>query len=131
MTASHVTSYTLVGVIGRPPFRVGNCFSVLGEDGRDYRILNFVYENLQELERHGLTWPLEIRPLSKYDAVLHDPRIPDSWYPKEFCEVCCPRELLPLPQRLEQERHILQGIREERGGIVIRHNRPPTGVISV
>lgn len=131
MKSFRVSSHTLVGVVGTPPLRRGNCFSVYAEDGRDYRILNFVYENLQELERHGLTWPVEIRPLSESEAVLHDPRIPDRWYATEFCEACCPPRLLPLLQRLVQERHILQGIREERGHIVITHNRAPKGVLPV
>lgn len=104
LKATCVTSITLVGVEGKPPLARGNCFSVRAEDGREYRVVNFVYENLEALLAEGLEWPIDVRTLDSRTAVIHDKRIPNEWYSTRFCEVCCPNSLLPLPQQLRQER---------------------------
>lgn len=126
MKAVGVTGYTLVGVSGSAPHKRGNCFSVAADDGAEYKIVNFVYENLEALQEAGLTWPIGIRALSARIAVIHDHRIPDDWYQTQFCEVCCPKALLPLPQTLRHEREIMQGVREEHGNVcVTMHFRDP------
>ena len=118
LKATAVTSHILVGVFGKPPHTIGNCFSVTADDGKEYRIVNFVYENLEALQENGLIWPVDIRVLSGRTAVVHDRRIPHDWYQSWFCEVCCPKALLPLPQTLCHEREVMQGVREERDGVV-------------
>jgi hypothetical protein len=118
LKATAVTSHTLVGVLGKPPHDSGNCFSVTADDGSEYRIVNFVYENLKALQAAGLTWPVDIRVLAGRTAVFHDRRIPHNWYQSRFCEVCCPKALLPLPQLLRHEREVMQGVREEHNGYV-------------
>ena len=112
--ALHVTITTLIGVIGKAPFSYGNCFSVRADDGNAYRIVNMVLENLDVLIKSGLTYPIDIKVLGDGVAVMHDRRIPDDWYKSDFCETCCPYELLPMPQQLQRERHIMQGKRVER-----------------
>ena len=89
----------------------GNCFSVQTDDKLEYRIVNFAYENLVELLRRGLLWPIKIQTLTDHHAVIYDKRIPNEWYAKEFCTVCCPEQLLPMPQRLLHELEILRGER--------------------
>ena len=119
LKATAVTSHTLVGVWGDPPLSHGNCFSMTAEDGNEYDIVNFVYENLEALQAAGLTWPVDIRVLAGRIAVVHDRRIPHDWYQVRFCEVCCPKALLPLPQTLRHEREVMQGVREEHNGYVM------------
>ncbi len=99
------------------PAEHGNCFSVENvTDGKGFKILNFIHENLAELMREGLTWPVRCQSLSDRHAVIHDERIPDSFYERWFCEVCCPVDLLPSPQLLRRERWIATGYLVVRDG---------------
>jgi hypothetical protein len=122
MNALEINGHTLVGVRGTPPHEYGNCFSVIADDDRVYQILNFVYENLEELLQRGLTFPIEIRNLSEYHAVIDDIRIGDRWYRKYFCTVCTPEELLPLPQKLVCERAYRLGSRKRKGSWIEYNN---------
>jgi len=89
------TSTTLVGVLSKKfPLSSGNCFSVRGDDDKEYRIVNFCLENLEYLEKKGINFPFGIRAIGDRTAVMHDARIPHDFYQTRFCEVCCPRELL-------------------------------------
>lgn len=108
-----VTRVTLVGVHGKFPYEHGNCFSVEAVDGKDYRIVNFVHENLEGLKKYGIKAPWKIRPIGSGCAVIVDSRIPDVCYMDRFCEVCTPKSLLPYPQRLRIERAIDNGSRVE------------------
>jgi hypothetical protein len=119
--ALDITTVTLVGYNPtKYPTERGNCFSVRADDGSGYRIVNFSYENLQELIRCGISLPLEIRILdhTKGVAVIHDSRIPDEWYDKTFCEVCCPEALLPTTQKLRHERQEARGERVVGNSVV-------------
>lgn len=118
MNAISVTSVTLVGVIGTPPLDRGNCFSVKDSAGEQYRIVNFVHENLEALLASGLTWPIECKVLAPGVAVINDPRIGERWFAARFCEICCPQYLLPTPQLLKHERDIARGFREEKDGML-------------
>lgn len=112
-----ITFRTLVNVRlsnGYPVYS-GNCFSVSCKD-RDYRIVNFKAENLDELVKRGLTWPVKILPIGESVAVICDDRISDKWYDDQYCEVCCPNSLLPHPQKMRQFREILRGDRVETEG---------------
>jgi len=117
MKAFSISEHTLIGVGGDDfPLSSGNCFSVEAEDRKYYRIINFVLENLEEAIKRGIDWPIEIKILRGRIAVIHDSRIPDSWYSTRFCEVCTPKDMLPLPQLLAHERQIARGERIEREG---------------
>lgn len=109
-----IGSQTLIGSFGEFPRSIGNCFDLITSDGKYYRIVNFVVENLEELLRIGLTWPVKILPLGERTAVICDGRIGDEWYDKEYCTVCCPSNLLPHPQQTKHLRQILRGDRVER-----------------
>jgi hypothetical protein len=109
--AKHVTSHTLIGVGGDPPYSHGNCFSVAGEGG-EYRILNFCLENIEALIELGLKWPIQCRQVSAHMAIIHDPRIGERWYSSRYCEVCCPESELPITQRQAHERQELRGQRK-------------------
>lgn len=111
--ALHTTSQTLVGVHGKFPYEHGNCFSVAASDGQQYRIVNFVVENLEGLQQYGIKAPWKIRPIGSGCAVIVDSRIPDVCFTNRFCESCTPKELLPYPQRLRIERAIDNGSRVE------------------
>lgn len=118
MKALHVTSYTLIGVFGEPPHDHGNCFSIEADDGKCYHVVNFVYENIEALEKLGLQFPLEIERLADGVVALMDPRIGERWYRDTFCEICCPRDLLPVTQRQRHKRDISRGRRVEGNGFV-------------
>lgn len=125
INAVSITSQTLVGVSGTPPFKRGNCFSVLAEGGeKEYRVVNFCLENLEALMWKGLSWPIKILPISEQITIIHDKRIGDQWYMDRFCEVCCPEELLPLLQQAKLNRMDLRGERTKHKGWVSFH--PPT-----
>lgn len=128
--AVEISTVTLMGVAGKFPLQHGNCFSVVGDDGKEYRIVNFVYENLAQLLGSGLVFPIDIRLLNDRVAVIHDKRIPSDWYMSRFCEVCCPQSLLPAPQLLRIEREIMQGTREEYNGLVMIRPGKPECVIT-
>jgi len=106
-----ITGHTLVGYnTDEYPIKRGNCFSVETEDGKNYRILNFGLENLEHLlAEKGLTWPVKIVVLGERHAALSDERIGDRWYQSKFCSVCTPRDLIPLPQLLENDRDEARG----------------------
>lgn len=111
LKALQIEGRTLIGVSAERPVNFGNCFSVLGSDSRRYKIVNFFVENLTECIKQGVVFPIQIKVLEDNIAVIHDARIPDEWYRSDFCEACCPEDLLPLPQRLVHEREIEQGVR--------------------
>ena len=113
--ATDITTVTLVGYFGEFPMERGNCFSVSVDDERDYRIINFNYENLEKLiEDSVVSFPLKISKLSEGIAIIADERIPDEWYSKRFCETCTPSDLLPVPQKLKHFLDIERGVREEK-----------------
>ena len=130
---TRVTMHTLVGVGGNSyPLQHGNCFSLATTEAKDFRIVNFVLENFEELRRRGLNGPVRILEIGEHTAVINDERIPDYWYNEAFCEVCCPRDLLPLPQLLQHKRDIYRGRREEfDGGIVYHFDVPMPALTSV
>jgi hypothetical protein len=109
--AKCVTSQTLLGVSGNPPHEKGNCFSILTKNNKTYRIVNFVYENLEHLIKSGLTWPIKICIIRKRTAIIHDERIPHEFYAKRYCEVCCHESVLPVNQIAEIRRKELTGER--------------------
>lgn len=116
MKALKITSYTLVCTDDQRPQQNGNCFSIKTEDGQEYRVVNFNYENLKALEKLGLTWPVEFEPLGTRCAIIMDPRIGERWYNYSYCEICCPRDLLPITQKQRHLRDIARGIRKELPG---------------
>jgi hypothetical protein len=117
LIAISITTTTLVGVCThRYPVPHGNCFSVKvkGEE-KDYRIVNFYCENLEHLIKEKLLeWPINIVKLCDRTAFIHDIRIPDCYYTDRFCEICCPRDFLPLPQQLRIQRDLESGKLTER-----------------
>lgn len=113
---------TTVGSFGEFPRDIGNCFSLHAKhaDGEgEWNIVNFKIENLNELvSDRVLSWPIRLRALSYDIAVICDERIPEDWYSSDYCDCCCPRDLLPGPQRDRQLRQIMRGDRQEDGDIV-------------
>ena len=96
-----------------------NCFEVLCTDGQARKIVNFYVENLEKLIRKGLTWPIECTDIGRGRAVIDDHRIGERWYEKRYCETCCPKDLLPFPQRAAQLRDIRRGRRKEMDGVTV------------
>lgn len=126
--ATNITSVTLVGVnTSKFPVSRGNCFSVNTESGKEYRIVNFSVENLEYgLKKKFIEWPIKILPLSDYVAVIHDERIDEAYFDNRYCEVCCPKDLLPPQQRLAHERAIACGARVEGERIIsFNHQKLP------
>lgn len=113
--ATGVGSVTLVGYLTKSyPMAGGNCFSV-HTDAAEYRVINFGYENLQELmRREVISWPLDIIPISERHCVIADYRIPKEWYNDRFCSTCTPSDLLPPQQKLERVLDLKSGRRVER-----------------
>jgi hypothetical protein len=127
LKASVVTGHTLVGVCSTDfPLSRGNCFSVMADDSHEYRIINFIVENWEEMIRRGIKPPIQIAVWAKNLAIVHDERIPDDWYREKFCGVCCPEELLPITQQLALDRDYRWGSREKtQGGIIIHLGSGP------
>lgn len=119
MKAVRIEGHTLIGV-GRDerPSNHGNCFSVQGDDGEGYRIVNFNLENLEALQKLGLTWPIPCKIIEGRVAIIHDGRIGERWYQNRYCEVCCPESLLPVTQKQEHERDEMRGRRKSGNGYV-------------
>ena len=109
--ATAIGMQTLVGSYGEFPRSGGNCFSmeVTGFE-RHLHVANFYVENLEELlERGVVSYPIKVHVIGEGQCVIQDERIEDEWYRKEFCSICTPNELLPLPQRLKFAREIDRG----------------------
>ncbi len=108
-----IGTVTCVGfLVENYPMEHGNCFTLIDEYAKEYRIVNFAYENLDwALKNKKITFPIRIQPLSEKVALIDDIRIPSNWYGETYCEGCCPQELLTEPQKMEIER---QKEREER-----------------
>lgn len=110
-----VTTVTLVGIVQKSyPYKHGNCFSMLADNGREYKVVNFFYENLKEgIRRNKLTLPVRLYVLgdaaTSTTAILYDTRIPGDWYNSEFCTTCTPHKLLPFGQRAIKELKIESG----------------------
>jgi len=105
---------TMIGIIAdQYPIDHGNCFSVIECDNdsyNEYRVVNFVYENyVKMLEDKLIELPIQIKLISENECVIHDYRIPDCWYSEHWCEVCCPRNLLPENQKLKFDRKVMSG----------------------
>ncbi len=107
--ARTVTTVTCLVVGGSPPHAHGNCFSMKTDDGKNFKIVNFVHENFEHLVKCGLELPVALTPISERHAVVDDPRIPLEFYQSEYCSVCCPSDLWPEPQQFERLRKILRG----------------------
>jgi len=118
LLALRVTQHTMVGVRGKPPYKLGNCFSIGVKGGKEYRIVNFVLENLEHCLSKGISWPVKIRVIGPRSAIIHDERIPDEFYAGEYCEICCRKELLPRNQLDRIERHKARGQRVELEGFI-------------
>lgn len=105
---------TLLGVGGKPPFKIGNCFSVNLQEGGWAQIVNFNHENLNHLlSNEIISYPIKVVLIGPKHAVFCDSRIPEEFYSEEFCTVCTPKNLLPMPQRIKQLIQIQSGIRKE------------------
>lgn len=115
--ATSITTHTLVGVGDGPyPMKHGNCFSIKCGGDKEYRVVNFNYENLVHLLKEKLIeWPITVLVFwegsagESRTAMIHDHRIPDNYYQDFFCETCCPRDYLPIPQRLRIQRDLESG----------------------
>lgn len=109
-----VIGRTLVGFNPSLPFprARGNCFTMSADDGNEYRILNFGFENFEHAVNTGkLTYPVQIivLPSVKKCALIHDARIPDKWYDNNLCPVCTPDQFLPITYFAQQSREVLSG----------------------
>lgn len=116
LQAHRMGSVTLVGYLHTEfPRKHGNCFSVYTDEG-SYQIVNFNYENLNELLRtEVVSFPITITPLGDTkSAMISDERIPNEWYSSYFCPVCTPTEYLLPTQRLLQILDIKRGKRIEK-----------------
>lgn len=104
-----------------------NCFGVETSDKKGYRIVNFYVEKLEELLKNKtVKWPVKIKTIGERTAVISDSRIPNDCYRTDFCETCCPRDLLPLPQQLRREREIARGDLVVGDGFETRKITPST-----
>jgi hypothetical protein len=124
--AKTLGSQTLVGYDRNQPRPSddGNCFGVFVDENVtaekicagavvEYKIVNFNVENLNALLDLGLTWPIRCMAIGLRTAIFHDPRIGERWYSNRYCEVCCPKALLPVTQLDAHDRDILRGHRIE------------------
>jgi hypothetical protein len=101
--ADRIGGQTLVGVWGKEfPLPHGNCFDVVVNEEKGYKIVNMVLENLQHLiDQQIIAWPIDILAISEHQAIMIDKRIPKEYYAKRICSICCPFALLPITQQVE------------------------------
>ena len=94
---------TLVGPDNKLPHKFGNCFSLIDGEGKEHRVVNFLYENLIECQkRFNLTdINVEVLPKSENIWIIKDERITKEWYNEKYCTVCTPIRMLPFEQRKE------------------------------
>lgn len=108
-----VGSQTLIGVNERKfPIHRGNCFSLYNskEEESYVKIVNFYVENLEHLIKEKiLTMPVKVYMLGKTHGVILDERVPKEYYADKFCTVCCPWDLLPIDQKIEDWAEQLRG----------------------
>ena len=135
LQATGIGSHTLVGFDDSKgyPLTQGNCFSVCTVEDRLCRIVNFSHENFIEAVARGVKLPISIGIIGKNNgtgegyAIVHDKRISVDWYQQRWCEICCPEDLLPLPQRLAHALEIEQGVRIQGDGFIkINYAKKPT-----
>lgn len=108
-----------------------NCFDLEDDKGNSFRIVNFYLENFELLLKNNtISYPVTIHILNSIRkiAVLLDPRIPLKFYNDKFCKVCCPKELLPMPQLIEETLLMRKGIvtyeKLEDGTVIYRSKFP-------
>lgn len=103
---------TPIGVTAKEsdyPLNRGKCFGMI-VDGKEHTILNFYYENLEHLlAAKVVSLPVKVKVLPHGTAVVVDGRIPKGYYRADMCLLCCPFDLLPLPQKIEKWREQLAG----------------------
>jgi hypothetical protein len=108
--AIKITLQTLVGTVEKDfPREHGNCFTVETDTGKNYCIVNFYIENLEEAVKRGIFWPIKILALDDGTGIIMDERIPENWYRDDYCECCCPRALLPHNQIMSHLRAEARG----------------------
>lgn len=117
--AVQIEDCTLVGF--------NNCFSVTLDNGEYAKVVNVYHEDIEDLLNKGtVTWPIKVAILAPGIVAFNDTRIPLQKYRPDFCEVCCPVDLLPTPQRLRIARNIECGktkyTRTDDGMVIISHN---------
>ncbi len=82
MKAIDIGWVTLVGFIkSEYPQKYGNSFSIVSNNGKEYRVVNMVYENLDYLlEEKKLVFPIEVELIEGTTSVnIIDKRIPDGY----------------------------------------------------
>ena len=122
MQEKDAVAITTVTLVAR-----NNCFGVRTSDKEGYRIVNFYHETLEELLKNKtVTWPIKIKIIGGHTAVINDPRIPNDCYRTDFCETCCPFDLLPVQQQLRRERAIARGDIVVGDGFITYKNTAPT-----
>jgi hypothetical protein len=125
MKGYSITSQTLVGSSGKYPRQHGNCFSMDVGEEKDCRIVNFLVENLEHLlKKKVITYPIELKLLSPRTAIIIDNRIPESYYQKDYCTICCPKEYWLQEQKDEWQQKIDNGEIIEKDGFVIYKLNP-------
>lgn len=106
------------------PLKRGNCFGMQVKTSehlnKEFRILNFCYENLKALlDTKIVEFPIKVLMVSDNCAVVHDTRIPHDWY-TPFCNSCTPLELMAPERRLLKWRMVESGEITIHGGDVLR-----------
>ncbi len=118
LNAVEIGEETTIGSFGELPRQIGNCFSLITDERKWFDIVNFYVENLRKLLDCGLEWPVKIIAISNTHAVICDERIPEDFYRTEYCQTCCPEDLLPYPQRMKNLGQELRGDRAVKDGLV-------------
>jgi hypothetical protein len=129
MNGINIGLQTLIGSFGNYPRKHGNCFSMGTDNNDSVRIVNFLVENLEYLlKKKWITYPIKLKSLSDRSgvAIIDDDRIPETFYRKLYCTVCCPSNLLLQEQQDERQRQIESGELIIRDGIEIRKVKATT-----
>jgi hypothetical protein len=99
MNGIKVTSQTMVSF--------NNCFSMISDDGYEYRIVNFYIENLDQS-----LLPIKLKKICTNVAIVDDERLTEKCN-NHYCSVCCPEDYLLDHQKKQIEEDLKSGKRTE------------------
>ena len=112
LKATSIGYVSCVGVMAEEkdfPLNHGNYFSLETEDGKEYEIANFWYEDFDYLIRNKvIEFPVNIKVLEKKWAIISDNRVPFKFYSETSYRA--PEKYWSLKDRLIRQQKIDTGI---------------------
>jgi len=100
--AYKVGGQTIIASSGPFPRDRTNCFDLILENHRSYKVVNMGLENLQYLiEKGKVDWPLMVQHVETNPRCVEvvDARVPREYLREYWCETCIGRQFIPEGKR--------------------------------